>query len=277
MRNLTLASVLLLAPLLILAQTQDSSPAIKVRHLTLNGLTGISEADQVQIARDIKSQTYTDDTIDEIPARLRTALMQRGFFRANAPAPEVRVVNTHPGEEVIDMTYHVQEGPQYHLKRIAFSSNRPSRGFVFPEQELRQTFPISDGAVFDSESIRDGVQKLRELYASKGYVNCIPVPNIQTDDPAATVTVNIDLDEGAVYRVGALVLDGVEPFRGAGAKFLESWKQYQGQVYDGKLAASFMRANAAYLSPKALIFAISEDGAQHLLNFRLSFDGPARQ
>jgi len=273
MRNLALTSVLPLLLLMAPAQAQTPLPIIKVRHLTLNGLTGISQVHQQQIARDIKKQTYTDSTINGIPDRLRSALVQRGFLGAYAPAPDIIVVSSKSGEEVIDMTYQVQAGSRYRLKQISFTSNQPQ--FAFPERDLRQSFAISDGAAFDSEAIRTGLQKLRQLYATRGYVNCTPMPDIEPDDTSATVSVKIDVDEGAVYRVGVLVLDGVEPVQGAGAKLLESWKQYQGQVANPKLAADFMRANAAYLTPKAVILPFSEDGSQHLLNFRLSFDGPS--
>lgn len=272
MRRFSFVLGLLLLPIPVCAESQTDTVQIRVRNLTLSGAAHLSQAEQQQIAHDIEKQTYTDSTVWEIPERLRSALMQRGFFQASAPAPDVTIVSSKPGEEVIDMAYRIQEGPQYRLRQITFSSNRQSASLVLPDQELRQTFAIADGAIFNTEAIRFGLQKLRELYASKGYANCIPVPDIQTGD-AATVTVNIVLDEGAVYRVGALLLDGVEPVRGAGAKLLESWKQYQGHVYNGTMEVEFMRANAAYLTPSAFLTVFSDH--EHLLNFRLSFQGPS--
>lgn len=263
-RCLIFAFCLLLPAIAGWAQAPTQPIQITVRNLTLNGATQISPSDQSEIANEVKQHPYTESSLSEVSQRVSYALQERGFFKAATAPPQIKIVRSSSSEEVIDLAYDVNLGKQYRLQEITFSNNH-----VFSASELRQMFPIQDGAIFGTDSIRIGLQKLRELYGNKGYVNCTPVPNIEDDNRTATISLRIDLDEGRVFRVGRLMLDGIEPVPGAGAKLMESWKVYQGRVYNDSLIQDFMRVNAAYLRPDSQLFPLGQDGTLHLLNFRL--------
>ncbi len=275
-----LAFSLLLLSVAAWAQSRPSSLQITVRHLNLMGATQISPADRLQISSDIEKRKYTEDSVSEISDRLCYALQERGFFKASAATPEVTVVSSNPTEQIIDVTYQVHEGQRYRLKQITFRNVQPTKGFVFSEKELRQAFQINDGEIFEPDKIRVGLEQLRKVYASKGYVNFTPVPNTEADDRMGAIALRIDVDEGLAFRVGDLVLDGIEPVPGAGAKLLESWKQYEGRVYDGgQVLKDFIRENAAYLPshPTEQKFDIQQDPEHHILVFRLELDDPTAE
>lgn len=104
----------------------------------------------------------------------------------------------------------MDEGEQYRLKEISFKDER-----AFSEEELRRQFQIVDGDIFDVEKIRQGLDKMRKLYANCGYINFSPVPDTAAGDQAATVSLTIDIDEGMQFRIGSLILDGAEARPGA--------------------------------------------------------------
>jgi len=278
MRALTLAFGILLLSITPCAQAQHDSVRIKIRHLTLVGPIEISPAEQQQIAAEIENLNPltrgSGSSVTEISERLRYALQERGFFKALPMDLDVAIVSSSPSEEVIDATYYVNLGQRYRLKQITFSNVDPKKGFAFATSELRQSFPIDDGGIFDTAKIRIGLENLRQLYANSGYINCTPVPNTEADDASGTIALRVDLDEGAIFRLGSLALEGVEPVRGVGAKLLEAWKPYEGQVYSQTLLESYMRENAAYLAPNASLglFRISQDPQDHVVNFVLELD-----
>jgi len=209
-------------------------------------VTQISAAEQRQIASEVESYRVSANPIDGLSERARYAFQKRGYFKAWVAPPTVTVVSSGSPGETVDVAVAVNPGGQYRLKEISFSGNR-----AFTASELRQIFPTKDGEIFDTEKIRRGLELLRKLYVSQGYVSATPVPETDADDVAHTVALRVDVDEGAVFRLGSLVLDGVEPVPGAGAKLLQSWKTYQGRVYSEKILDSFMQENAAYLPPHA--------------------------
>lgn len=184
------------------------------------------------------------------------------------------IVSSSPSKEVIDVTYHVNLGQQYRLKRLTFVSLGNSPALAFRETELRQVFPIRDGEIFNVERIRSGLEMLRKLYVSEGYINFTAVPFTDVDNRAMTVALRLNLDEGAVFRLGSLLLEGVEPAPGVGAKLLEAWKPYEGQIYSQQILENFMRENAAYFPRDASTFCFSmrQDAEHRVVNFRLDLD-----
>jgi|SRR5271165_3458027 len=255
------------------AQTASPDPDITVHRLTLTTSTNQLPSDaQRQIIQDIESRTYKHaNSEEEIVERVRYACQVRGFFKAEVGRPSVTVVGGTPQKEVVDIFLAVSEGEQYRLKDISFTREK-----AFSAEELRAEFHIVDGDIFNTEEIRQGLDSLRKLYQSKGYVNFTPVPNTQAD-AAHTISLVVDVDEGAQFRIGRLVLDGPEPKPGAGAKLLENWKQYEGQIYDPRIPEQFLRNNAALL-PAGVTFgnnlAITQDAHLHILIFRLELPNP---
>ena len=78
---------------------------------------------------------------------------------------------------------------------------------------LRQAFAIEHDDVFDTEKIQRGLDELRKLYASQGYINFVPVPNTYPNDQTGTVTLRVDIDEGKRFRIGNLLLsNGIQPW-----------------------------------------------------------------
>jgi outer membrane protein assembly factor BamA len=141
-----------------------------------------------------------------------------------------------------EITVSVNAGKQYRLDEISFD-----RVTVFPESQLRDLFKINRGEVFDTEKIRVGLDSLRKLYASDGFINTTPVPNTIENREAGTISVRIDCDEGVQFRLGSLTLDGVEARPGAGAQLLAHWGQYQGRVFAPEQVEDFLAQNTQWL------------------------------
>ena len=88
------------------------------------------------------------------------------------------------------------------MSGISFAKNN-----VFSGAQLRQEFPIQDGDVMSDQKIREGLDKMRRLYASKGYMELSPVPQVVTDDANRTVSIIMDVAEGPQFSVKGLTLD----------------------------------------------------------------------
>lgn len=272
MRNVNLLLCILLLGAYAVAQADTPQPEITVHNLTLNtSSNGLPSSDQQQTIQDILGRKYASDVADEITERVLYGIQMRGFFKAQASRPSVTVISETPQQKVVDMALSVNLGEQYRLKAISFTHER-----VLTDSELRAQFAIADGDIFNVEEIRQGLDALRKTYASKGYINFTPVPYEQTDDAAHTVSLTVDMDEGVQFRIGPLVLDGVEAKPGAGAQLLANWKEYQGQIYDPAFPEKFLRDNGALLPAgiTAQNLAITQDVQARVLFFRLELPDP---
>lgn len=259
-----------LAAVAMWGQSEPASQQIVVRDVELNGATQLSASEQQQIIREIGKKPYDVVSFRYVNARLRDALQDRGFYKAKVLKSTVTLVSGSDSNGTVDVSFDIHEGQLYHLKRIDFTNNH-----VIPPDQLRRSFPISDGDIFSTASARSGFEALRRLYVDKGYIDFVPLPEVVVDEPQGLVTLEVDTDEGVPFRVGVLMINGTEPVPGAAARLREAWKQYEGGTYFGDLLSNFIRENAAYLPPNATgarVFRIYVNDDAHVLDFRLELD-----
>jgi hypothetical protein len=258
--------VWVLAGVTLAQRSPDAADEIRGVQLTVESAT-LPEADRKEITRLFHDKTY--ETVDEIQERLRDALQVLGYFNASVSVPRVSFVKEKRGGKIADIRVAVEEGLRYQLGEIRFRS-----GTVFPGDRLREAVPIQTGEVVNTEKMREGIQNLRKLYGSQGYINLTLVPATASDDSRQTVDVTFDLDEGRVFHFGPLVLDGPEPHAGAGKALLEAWKTLLGKPYNPALLEQWYFENGANL-PRGKhtweSLETSQDEASQVVTVRLWF------
>lgn len=244
MQKLAVALALVLLALSSFAQSPTATRDVLISNLSLAGISQLSPADQLTIVTEIKSLCCRQNRTQEIKERILDAFQRRGYFKATVEKLEVTPVNEASLPQKVNVSASIDEGRQYRLKDVIFSDAK-----AFPNDQLRSQFPIADGDIFNVEKIRAGLDDLRKLYVSQGYLSFVPVPNTDVDDATTSVSLRIDLDEGTQFRFGFLILDGVEPQAGMGAKLTAAWKPYVGKVYDPKLVDQYWHEIAKLLPP----------------------------
>jgi len=249
-----------------------------VVNFTLAHTPSLSPADKKQIIRDIRNNVHPcgnlKEELPEIADRVRQVYTERGYFTAIVDDPEVNVIWNKAKPEVIDVTISVEEGHQYRLKDISFTHQK-----AFTEAELRKLMPMEAGDIFDVSKIHQGLENLRELYGSYGYVNSTPVPDTKIDENANLISLVIDIDEGGLFHWGKLTVTGVESEPGARQRLLKAWRAYEGMPYDGGAALKRLLRDI-HAQPKVKpeeIFETSMDEKSHLVNVYLTLLNPPRE
>jgi outer membrane protein assembly factor BamA len=250
-----------------LAQTPlPSSQQIVVRNVTLNGASQLSASERQQVIQQLQ-KSYGIISFGHINDNLREALQDHGFYKASAAPPKVTVVSGTELDGTVDVSFDVVEGQRYRLRSISFTN-----GHAFSPEELRRTIHIADGEVFSTADARRGFEALRRLYTGHGYIDFVPFPELVVDEQAALITMQVDLSEGVPFRVGTLALDGEAPTPEAAARLQESWKKYEGHIYNNALMEKFVHENADYLprnKNEKQLFHLVVDEEAHVLYFRL--------
>ena len=232
-----MAAVLFLAGAL---PAQVSPPDLIIRHVTLIMASPIDVAERQQIIRGIKLRKEQRAPVDQLSKLFREIARDQfqvnGYFKAELPKAEIRIVESNPQREVIDVILDVKPGDKYRLDNISFHNET-----AFPVDKLRHQFTIADGDIFDISRMRVGLENLRRLYGNHGYINFSGVPDTTVHDAAHTISILIDVDEGHIYHTGKLILDGDEWHPGTKAKLLRDWKKYEGRPFDSSLLRDFLR------------------------------------
>lgn len=233
--------VLCLLPLVSAALTQPPAQTqnvpVQVRTLTIVS-KDLPQAERAQIVHALQGKTLLPEQLAE---RVRLKLYDLGYARAIVNPPQLSAFQLSTSRAA-DVLIVVNPGGKYRLDTIRFENAQ-----AFSVDQLRNQFPIASHDIFTASAIAKGLDNLRNLYGSKGYINCGVIPKPQYDEAHHAVALTIDIDEGKQWFFGDLLFDGVEPRAGAKQALLAEWKQLQGKPYDWRAMLKWLGANASFL------------------------------
>jgi len=114
---------------------------------------------------------------------------------------------------------------------------------AFPVVELRSLIPLQEGDILSAEKLREGLDALRKLYGSHGYIDFTPTPETEVDDDRQIVSIHFVLDEQPQYRIGKIEIVGL----GSKTENALIWKLKPGDLFNDDLLKQFFVDNQALL------------------------------
>src|SRR3989304_3285507 len=108
-----------------------------------------------------------------------------------------------PPKRWLDLKIPVEEGKQYRVGEIQVEG-----ATVFPADFIETFFKLQTGAVYDESKIPKGLESLRELYGSRGYVQFTGFPIKKPIAESDVVDVTINLNEDKQYFVNRIEFKG---------------------------------------------------------------------
>ena len=242
--------------------------------------TALSPAERTQILIDLRRDTLTDlnssaardlldpnsAAADDFAHHLRDALQARGYFKAEVGPITAQL---SPDKSQVDIHANVKEGRVYQFGSVTLADTR-----ILPFDIQRRAFGIHPGELFNASLIRAGLDQLKRELCARGYINGTVDPGIWTDDKTGLIYLIIKIDDGGLFRIGSLTLEGGEAFPGAGQPLLAAWQSLEGKPYTcGDNLAAFLRERRDLLPndfvPQRDVHADASPG-NHTLNFRIA-------
>jgi outer membrane protein insertion porin family len=202
-------------------------PTVKVGKIVFQGNTQISSRDLRNaminskpigiphsiILESIFPRTFDASKLDEDAERVRAEYRNRGYFTALTGEPQTNVRNAgginpftlRPSNgKRVDILIPIEEGERYKLSGITFSGNK----LITNTKALRAQFAVKDGEYFNAMLFGKGLEQLRKLYGSQGYINMVGTPIPSVDKVNKTVALNIDIDEGKRFFISRIEFSG---------------------------------------------------------------------
>ena len=258
----TLLSAFLFSASLLPAQCTDDhrtnkNAGILITDFTITGTQTISATDLARITSRMIGSCYDEDS-EEMEERVRASFQDRGYFRVEVKNLRVKPRDPLGIPKPVTLEGEVSEGLQYKLGQVTFVKNH-----AFSAEQLRQKFPLKKGALMERDKIAMGLDSLRKLYARRGYLDFVSIPETQFGSNAK-VNLNVTLEEGPQYHMGKLEIIAEKE---TAARLRAEWKLAEGDVYDttyiddyltavrDQLPANFSKANVqtAQNCPDALV------------------------
>ena len=231
--RLIVASFLFQASL-IQAGFAESANSVRIDKLVIESPT-LPDADREQIIRIFEQNTYPEREIGE---RIRNAFRDIGYLRAVVAQPTLSLPAQTEGNISADITATVDPGAQYRLGEIHFE-----RTSFFSSARLEDLFPLRRGDLFSVTRIGDGLESLRNLYGTEGYINTVATPTLSIDESRRIISLLIFVDEGRPYNFGKLYLEGIEPNADTAKALLNSWRSLEGRRYNPVKLQNWLLAN----------------------------------
>lgn len=217
----------------------NQSAGILVTDFTITGTRTIGAPELAKITNDFIGSCFPDDT-EELGERLRAAFQARGYFAVVVKSLALKPRDPLRTPKPVSVEAEVSDGVQYLLAAITFVDNH-----AFTSQKLREQFPLTKGDVFSRGKVASGLESLRKLYGTNGFLDWTAVPETQLSSDG-TASLNISIQEGPQYHMGKLDIAAAEELS---ARLRAEWKLPEGAVYDHTYIDQYLEANRDLLPP----------------------------
>ncbi len=225
------------------APSPQNAP-IRVRTLTLVS-SDLADTDRNRISQALQGESYLTD---ELAERVRQALRDVGFYKANVAVPQLAGIDNTTEPHAADVSIHVTAGAQYRLAEIRFegASLFSKDQLVYTPEQLRAQFQLEPRTLFNATAIGRGLDRVRDLYLSKGYADFGALPKPEIDELHHTIGLTIEIDKGPPYYFGRLLLNGTEPRAGDAKNLEDAWMSMQSRPHNPQILAGWLAKNAPY-------------------------------
>jgi hypothetical protein len=230
---------------------KGSRQRIMVDDVKFDSPIHLSDALRQQVVSDLKRRDFNDNSgsesawLGEIQAvGLMGVWQDQGYFKVEATAKEEFIRNDSTGKHV-RIIAHINEGQQFRLGHVQFRSSDPAEPLAFGPEELRRLIPMGEGNIFSATKIREGLDALRDLYGSHGYIDFVATPMTDINDSRQQISLLMELDQQKQFRVASVEVYGIDQKM----ETLLKSKLKPGDVYNRQVVEDFLKQNAAALPP----------------------------
>jgi outer membrane protein assembly factor BamA len=229
----------------------NKNAGIVITDFTITGTQTISATDLARITGDMIGSCFDEDS-EEMEERVRASFQDRGYFKV-----EVKNLRFKPRDPLsvpkpVTLEGEVSEGARYKLAEITFVENH-----VFSSEKLREQFPLKRGELFERGKVASGLESLRKLYGTQGFLDFTAIPNTKFGSNG-TASLNISIQEGPQYHMGKLDIVAAKE---VAARLRPEWKLAEGDVYDQTYIDQYLEANRDLLP-----VGFSRDNVQRIVN-----------
>ena len=146
---------------------------------------------------------YQEAKLDEDADQVVQHYRDRGYVTASVGRPEVATVRESADGKTrwVALRIPVVEGERYRLGSFAIEGNAAVGADL-----LRPLFKLASNDYYSEKSVRDGLEKAREVYGAAGYFEFTGYPELKPNGTLVDVTLRIA--EGRQFFVNRITLSG---------------------------------------------------------------------
>jgi outer membrane protein assembly factor BamA len=223
----------------------DERPQVFIDSVEFEGPTHLPASARQELVSRLQQQEIFagEDLSGEVESSVRGAWQDQGYFQVQVQALP-QFVRGDEKQQHYSVSVWVDEGIQYRMGNLrVVNANPDDKTTVFPPETLRQQIPVQRGDLFSSAKIWQGLEALRKLYGTKGYIDFTSTTVTQVDPERQVVNLTLEFDQQRQYGLGTVEVIGGDPTTEA---FLKSVLK-SGEVFDSEKLDDLLRKNKGRL------------------------------
>ena len=208
-----------------------------ITDFTISGTQTLSSDQLTTIESELVGSCF-DENSDELEERVRSLFKNRGYFNAQVKTLRIRSSDSIAVPKPVVLEADVLEGPLYRLAEIGFVGNH-----AVSTPALRSGFPLKKGDRFGRDKVASGLDALRDLYVSSGFIDLTAVPDTRNLSNA-TVILSVSVMEGQQYHMGKLEIFAKKE---VADRLRTEWQMPEGAVFDLTYLDKYIGSNRSLL------------------------------
>jgi len=174
-------------------------------------------------------------------ADLKAAMREYGYLHSRFGVPSLSLLSAADDSIAkIELTVPVEEGTQYRIASLSVKGSDP-----IALEASKRLSEFHTGDVANMTAFRAELARLGGAYLATGHMNAKVMAEPTYDESAHTVSFDIELVPGEVYKLTKLDIQGLDDTQKV--KLLPLWKLNPGDVYDSTYAPNFLNKNQSKL------------------------------
>jgi outer membrane protein insertion porin family len=181
--------------------------ALKIASLSFSDASLATNSGVQAHLSEIVNKPYSRMAIDVFLAeQIRPVYLKQGYLQAKLGPPEVRLSGPPSAKlpEEIPVFVTVNAGAAYHFAGVAWSGNN-----VLSSISLDSFLGLKAGAVADGMEIEGGLERIRDEYGRRGYLDATVRPESSFNEATHMVSYKTAITEGTQYQMGGWMITGL--------------------------------------------------------------------
>jgi outer membrane protein assembly factor BamA len=226
------------------AKDQDhrssKNSGVLITDFTISGTQTLSSDELANITNELIGSCF-DENSEELDERVQALFKNRGYLIMEVKSLRVKLIDPTGVPKPATLEADVLEGPRFRLAEINFTGDH-----AFAADELRSKFPLKKGDLLARDKIAGGLDDLRQLYVSHGFLDLMMIPEVQISSDGAAI-LSISILEHVQYHMGKLKIFAKKE---AADSLRSNWELPEGAVFDRTYLDKYIGSNRSLLPPE---------------------------
>jgi len=224
--------------------------SIQIDQVSFPGAAPDVEPALAAAARKLHGMDYLRSSVNAYAkTTLLPVYLDRGYLKASFSEPQAKVTREEKGETEVDVALSVTPGIPYKIAGFSWVGQKS-----LSVEKLQSIIQQQIGEPANAAKLNSDLEEIHKLYGTLGHMAASVKPEVNLDDTAGTVLYQMRVQEGEVFHLGDVDIQGVDPK--LADRLRDAWTLRETDPYDSSYPKRFIEQSWKLL-PTGLNWTVS--------------------